>query len=780
MKTPLITLLVLAAFFKTAYSQNNLWYNFPSGVPESANRYIYVDDNDVKWIGGYDYGMHKFNNGAWTTYSTSISDPDVRQSCFDTLGNLWIATWNKLSKYVPSTNTWTSFNVTGQSLDILYSVQVDKQNRVWVGTDGGADPDDGLYMYDGATWTFYNPTNSALTGKWITALRKDRTGQIWGGTANGIFEINNTTIITHSLQAAGFPAGSMGTCIDMDSYNNKWVGAYNGGVGKFNGTNWTIYTPSNSPLPENKIWSIAVDQNNVVWIGTETKGLVKFDGTNWTVYNTTNSAITNNRIDALAVDKLNNLWVAPSYGGIVVHNAQGISGINGYVYYDKNSNGVKDATEPFLPNQVVKISNTNLYAITNSAGTYSCPVLNSGSYYAKPVKTAPYIISSAPDSIGFSISNTATNLPNKNFGIRLQPNVHDIAVDYTSLQAPRPGFAYSAYITASNIGSLRSDSIIVKLDHDPNLVLDSTSYAYQVHQGDSIVWKIDSLTLFEKKPIKVYFHLPANVALLGTNLDNYVSIRDKYTDINPGNNYGSSTELIVGAYDPNDKKAEPAGNGPTGDIPPSTQNLTYTIRFQNTGSAPAENIVIKDTLSPFVDVSSIQMISSSHAYNAKLKNGGIIWWEFNNINLPDSNQNEPASHGFIKYKVNVKPNLAAGTQIKNTGYIFFDFNPAIVTNTALNTIYNLATGLTGHNPSGDQFLVYPNPAQHMVTVLTGRKNQEELSINIYNSIGKLVYQKEHVNAEEVQIDISAFANDIYCIQLNGKNTSKQQKFAKVD
>jgi hypothetical protein len=781
MRTAFLTILFLVAIITTTSAQNNLWYTFPSGVPENANRYIYVDDNDTKWIGGYSNGMHKFNNSAWTHYTTGISDPDVRQSCFDTLGNLWIATWKKLSKYTPSTNTWTSFNVTGQSLDILYSVQVDKQNRIWVGTDGGADPDDGLYMYDGTTWTFYNPTNSPLTGRWITALRKDLTGKIWGGTANGLFEINNTTITTHSLQSAGFPAGTMATSIDMDSYNNKWVGVYGGGVGKFNGTSWTIYTPANSPLPENKVWSLAVDQNNVVWIGTETKGLVKFDGTNWTIYNTTNSSITNNRIDALAVDKLNNLWIAPNYGGIVVHNSQGISGINGYVYYDKNSNGVKEANEPLLPNQVIKISNTNLYSITGSAGTYSCPVLNSGSYYAKPVKTAPYIISSAPDSIGFTISNTATSLPNKNFGIRLQPNVHDIAIDYISLNAPRPGFPYTAYLTASNIGSLRSDSITLKLNHDPNLILDSTSYAYQVHQGDSIVWKIDSLTLFQKKPIRLYFHVPANVALLGTNLINDVYIKDKFTDINIANNYRSSSEIIVGAYDPNDKKAEPAGNGPAGEIPPGTQDLTYTIRFQNTGSAPAQDIVIKDTLSSFVDVSSIQMISSSHAYNARLKNGGIVWWEFNNINLPDSNQNEPASHGYIKYKVNLKPNLAIGTQIKNTGYIYFDFNPAIVTNTALNTIYSLSTGLTDHSAISDGgFVVYPNPAQTSVTVLTNKKNEEDLTVNIFNSTGKLVYHREHLDTEEFSIDISQFANDIYCVQLNGKTINQQKKFAKIN
>ncbi|MNU72006.1 Two component regulator propeller [compost metagenome] len=681
--------LVILILCNCVYGQSNTWYTFPTGVPEFSNRYIYVDDQDIKWVGGFNEGLHKFNNGIWTHYTTSnspLTDNDVKQLTLDTLGNLWMATWNKLNKYDIANNTWTNFNVTGESIDILSSLQIDNQNRIWVGGGGGSNPSDGLYMYDGTAWTFYNTANSPLTGGYIPQLEKDLTGKIWGCHYQGLFEINGTTITNHLLQPAGFPSNTTATCVDFDSYNNKWVGVYDGGIGKFDGSTWTIYNSSNSPLPENKIWSIAVDQNNVVWIGTETKGLVKFDGINWTIYDTGNSVITNNRINAISVDKLNNIWIAPMYGGIITHNSLGISGISGNVYYDVNNNEIQDSTEPFLPNQIINIDSSTFTSITNSSGNYYCSIPSSGVYNAKVVVNSPYLIGVTPDSITFTVSNLATNLTNQNFGIKLQPNIHDLAIEYTAMALPRPGFSYSCDLSVINIGSLVSDSINIKLKYDSNLIFDSTSYAHQLHQGDSLVWFIDSLSLFERKSIRIYFHLPPDVSLLGSTL---LSQAFAYNDLDndPTNNIISHNDLVVGAYDPNDKKVEPEGIDAAGYILSNTSDLTYTIRFQNTGTASASNIIIKDTISSNLDLSTFQMISASHNYDAEIKNGGIVWWNFNDINLPDSNSNEPASHGFLKYKIKLKPNLSNDTEIKNTGHIYFDFNPAIVTNTALNTIY---------------------------------------------------------------------------------------------
>ncbi|MBK6994738.1 MAG: DUF11 domain-containing protein [Lewinellaceae bacterium] len=98
----------------------------------------------------------------------------------------------------------------------------------------------------------------------------------------------------------------------------------------------------------------------------------------------------------------------------------------------------------------------------------------------------------------------------------------------------------------------------------------------------------------------------------------------------------------IGAFDPNDKQGFPIGVGSEHNIRPG-QAIDYLIRFQNTGTDTAFTVVIRDTLSAFLDPISIRAGASSHAYTWSLSGQGVIHFTFNNIMLPDSNVNEPAS-----------------------------------------------------------------------------------------------------------------------------------------
>ena len=56
--------------------------------------------------------------------------------------------------------------------------------------------------------------------------------------------------------------------------------------------------------------------------------------------------------------------------------------------------------------------------------------------------------------------------------------------------------------------------------------------------------------------------------------------------------------------------------------------------------------------------------------------------------LPDSNVNEPASHGFIKFRIQQKASNPTGARIENTAAIYFDYNAPVLTNTTWHTIGN--------------------------------------------------------------------------------------------
>ena len=157
--------------------------------------------------------------------------------------------------------------------------------------------------------------------------------------------------------------------------------------------------------------------------------------------------------------------------------------------------------------------------------------------------------------------------------------------------------------------------------------------------------------------------------------------------------YQVSCQPIIGAYDPNDKRVQPAGLGPQQLTPPGTR-LTYRVRFQNTGNDTAFNIRVIDTLSRDLDVSTIDVTSSSHPYQFWITGDSvsILTFYFEDIQLPDSNVNEPLSNGYIEFDINPSLSAPIGTVIENFADIYFDFNPPIRTDTA-------QTRLGIYNPS---------------------------------------------------------------------------------
>ena len=108
--------------------------------------------------------------------------------------------------------------------------------------------------------------------------------------------------------------------------------------------------------------------------------------------------------------------------------------------------------------------------------------------------------------------------------------------------------------------------------------------------------------------------------------------------------------------------------------------LTYTIRFENTGTASAINIKIQDFLNNKLDPETIRMIDSSAPYTLE-RLGASLTWKFNGINLPPSIADTRIGKGYIIFQVKPKPGFAVGDIIPNTASIYFDTNPAIITNT---------------------------------------------------------------------------------------------------
>ena len=224
----------------------------------------------------------------------------------------------------------------------------------------------------------------------------------------------------------------------------------------------------------------------------------------------------------------------------------------------------------------------------------------------------------------------------------------------------------------------------------------------------------------------------------------------------------------IGSFDPNDKQAFPKGYG-TEHLVEANTDLEYLIRFQNSGTDTAFTVVILDSLSAYVDASSVQPGASSHHYDFAVLNGNVLRFQFDNILLPDSNINEAASHGFVKYRVAQKTDNPDGSIIENRAAIFFDFNDPVMTNTTFHTIgdqFILVKTDDMYN-NGMRLNAYPNPARGTVT-FEFPAQMRNASFELTGSLGNLVHLEKFTGTRYL-FERGLLPAGVYFYKINGEN-----------
>ncbi|MFM8917455.1 MAG: T9SS type A sorting domain-containing protein, partial [Bacteroidota bacterium] len=248
-----------------------------------------------------------------------------------------------------------------------------------------------------------------------------------------------------------------------------------------------------------------------------------------------------------------------------------------------------------------------------------------------------------------------------------------------------------------------------------------------------------------------------STAVLGTWLQSIASATDPL-DLTPANNIDTVLTQVTGAYDPNNKLVSPDGNWNIAAVS-SGLDLEYTINFQNTGTDTAFTVVITDTISPLLDLSSMEILSSSHPVNVDMMNRKVFF-RFYNINLPDSNVNEPLSHGNVRYRIRPLTNCLVGDEILNTAYIYFDFNQPIITNTTQNSVV-LTSGIEELNKP--KFNLFPNPTKD--GWLNVQSSEPMQQIWVHDISGRQIHHLEVNNATNVRLDARSWTSGLYLIKL---------------
>ncbi len=412
--------------------------------------------------------------------------------------------------------------------------------------------------------------------------------------------------------------------------------------------------------------------------------------------------------------------------------------IEGYVYNDLNGNCIKDAGEPKLANKMVYISPGNSYATTDTNGFYSVTT-DTGTFSVSlvPITYSNQICPNSPSTYSVHFDTLQQNSSANNFGMQFVPNVQDLKIS-VACGIAKVGSKHKIDIQYENVGT-KTMSGNIKLQYDPLLSFVSASPLQVNQNGDTLDWNFSNLLMGEKRNISVDYNVPANPGLVGSTLHHKALIYPLAMDIVSANNIDTTNRIIKAAYDPNFKEVSPKGIGSVGTINLTDSILSYTIHFQNTGTDTAINIVVRDTITSKLNISSIEAGASSHKYTYRVYDSRILEFTFPKIMLPDSTTNEVESHAFVKFKIKQNAANHPGDVIKNKVDIWFDFNAPVSTKKAINTI-SITVGITQITYNNNiKVNVYPNPFNESTTFIISEQNK---TTNGYNFMVFDIYGRE--------------------------------------
>ncbi|PKP21361.1 MAG: hypothetical protein CVU05_06965 [Bacteroidetes bacterium HGW-Bacteroidetes-21] len=564
--------------------------------------------------------------------------------------------------------------------------------------------------------------------------------------------------------------------------------------------------------------------------------------------------------------------------------------LSGYIFNDLNENCVRDNGEQPLQGVMVYANPGPYYSYTNDSGYYSLP-LEAGLYSVIPV--VPQNWGVICPSVGYqvvTIVNNSNPITGINFGMEALTNCPILSVHIGNGNL-RPCFSAMYYVSYSNLGTVMAENAQIIVDFDNVLVPVSSSLPWSSYTGNSYIFDIGNVDVFESGQFSIQVIVPCDLSLMGStkcatahiypdslcttpdpawdhssvcvtgecrgdtmacfNITNtgafgsgdmqgtseyrifandtlvysgtfqlqggmYIEVcwpsngaairleADQRPN-HPGSSHPRETiedcgdatgtslgyitttpyddqndfidiscTVLTGSYDPNDKSVQPSGVTSNhyidNDVP-----LNYHINFQNTGTDTAFTIVVRDTLSQYLDVTTVQNGVSSHPCTFRVYETGILEWTFNNILLPDSNVNQAASHGFVNFTVNQKPLTPAdyGTVISNSASIYFDFNPPVITNTVDLVYWELPLILTvvpEVSVSKVEIVVYPNPVTTQATFeLKNFKAESEIELTLFDNTGRELKRISVENTNKIIVPAEVFKKGIYFYQVTDKS-----------
>ena len=732
-----------------------------SGV--NGNYYTYNDfwsfDKNTKnwtWINGSknnDTPINFYSNIGEVNPSNYPKSRRNAQTWVDADGNLWLFSGasdqstflNDFWKFDVANNVWI---LMGGSQNSITSINASNFSDIYP-----------PYINDAATWSkgnelyFYGGNGLGKSG---TNLYTGLLSDIWK------YSITNNTWTkvlgnrkldsngNYGIKEYGFVTNVPGSRKDFvywsDNYGNLWL---YGGFGK--GSN------GNSQSNLFDFWKYDLSLNLWIWMdGLNSQSNwfdPLFDANNYNFpKRVSSSSITYKGINKyyLFPNLDSNLWEFDFSTYQKDYNV-----IEGTSRFDANNNC--DSNDIEVANLKLKINNsTENQFYTNLNGYYKIytPVQNNILDAVGLVENNSFFnITPTTSSINFTGFNS-----NQIQNFCLSPNgvKNDVEIVIFPINDARPGFNNQYKIIYKNKGNTTISGSL-QFNYNENINDFVGSSIVPTNQSTGILeWNYTDLTPFESRSLIVTLNLNSPIETPAVNSGDILNFTATVLPLTADENLIDNTfilnQLVVNSFDPNDKICL---QGNTVDTAIIGKYVTYKIRFENNGTANAQNIVIKDNIdSNKFDIETIVTLDSSHNYRKIITSSNNLEYHFDNINLPFDDAN---NDGYVVFKIKTKSTLVVGDTFYNSANIYFDYNFPIVTNNYTTTIQN-TLGLQ-ENDFINNITPYPNPVKD---ILNFKTEQNISKVEVYDIAGRILSSN---SITENKIDLSELKTGNYILKL---------------
>jgi hypothetical protein len=457
-----------------------------------------------------------------------------------------------------------------------------------------------------------------------------------------------------------------------------------------------------------------------------------------------------------------------------ISDLSGDRAIQGYAYWDRNDNAVLDSMDLNLIGVKIQALNQNdekLTSFSDKQGIYSLAT-----------DTAQYFINVTPptDCWQAILSDTTVIVPNEgiydlNFGFRLVGDAANNVASSLTRSLTRCDRDTRYYYHLRNNGCIPIyGELTIDIDAKINNIK-WVSFPNYILNGNQLI--IKNILIHPGSTFEFDFvvTIPPPAFIGQKTFDTFTFKYDNTDGSLLNYEYIDNQESVIKcSYDPNDKLAFPDRRPQFGKQYILDEEITYTIRFQNTGNDTAFSVLLVDTLSELLDLSTFRPVHSSHRYELTLdETKRILKVSYPNILLPDSTTNLIGSIGFFSFSIKPIKNLAEFTDISNKASIFFDSNVAVITEPVDITFVSDLGLVSTLDPLIKPFNIFPNPATHLINAEIFNRIDE---VDIISELGQNIKLKCKPGGT---LDISILKPGFYILSVVDNRNRFYSKFVKL-